>query len=68
MAKDKLDLKGLSDQELKEKLSEEQLRLKKITFSHAITPIENPMSIRALRRQIAQLNTELRKRELAAKA
>jgi large subunit ribosomal protein L29 len=68
MAKDKLDLKGLSDQELKEKLSEEQLRLKKITFSHAITPIENPMSIRSLRRQIAQLKTELRKRELGAQA
>ena len=64
MAKEKLDLKGLSEQDLKEKISEEQLRLKKITFSHAITPIENPMSIRALRRQIAQLKTELRKREL----
>jgi large subunit ribosomal protein L29 len=68
MAKDKLDLKGLSDQDLKEKISEEQLRLKKITFSHAITPIENPMSIRSLRRQIAQLKTELRKRELGAQA
>jgi large subunit ribosomal protein L29 len=64
MANEKLDLKGLSEQELKEKISEEQLRLKKITFSHAITPIENPMSIRGLRRQIAQLKTELRKREL----
>ncbi|MBP1650022.1 MULTISPECIES: 50S ribosomal protein L29 [Chitinophaga] len=64
MANEKLDLKGLSEQELKEKISEEQLRLKKITFSHAITPIENPMSIRSLRRQIAQLKTELRKREL----
>ena len=64
MAKDKLDLKGLSDQDLREKISEEQLRLKKITFSHAITPIENPMSIRSLRRQIAQLKTEQRKRTL----
>lgn len=64
MVKEKLDLKTLSDQELKDKISEEQLRLKKITFSHAITPIENPMSIRSLRRQIAQLKTEQRKREL----
>ncbi|MVT10982.1 50S ribosomal protein L29 [Chitinophaga tropicalis] len=64
MVKEKLDLKALSDQELKDKISEEQLRLKKITFSHAITPIENPMSIRSLRRQIAQLKTEQRKREL----
>ncbi|GAA3942322.1 50S ribosomal protein L29 [Chitinophaga oryziterrae] len=64
MVKEKLDLKGLSEQDLRAKISEEELRLKKVTFSHAITPIENPMSIRSLRRQIAQLKTELRKREL----
>lgn len=64
MVKEKLDLKGLSEQDLRAKISEDELRLKKVTFSHAITPIENPMSIRSLRRQIAQLKTELRKREL----
>lgn len=64
MAKVKLDLKSLSEQDLKDKISEEQLRLKKITFSHAITPIENPMSIRFLRREIARMKTELHKREL----
>ncbi|GEP96243.1 50S ribosomal protein L29 [Chitinophaga cymbidii] len=64
MPKAKLDLKGLSDQDLKDKLSEEQVRLKKITFSHAVTPIENPMSIRFMRREIARIQTELRKREL----
>ncbi|QEH43496.1 50S ribosomal protein L29 [Chitinophaga sp. XS-30] len=64
MPKAKLDLKGLNDQDLKDKLSEEQLRLKKITFSHAVTPIENPMSIRFMRREIARIQTELRKREL----
>ena len=64
MPKAKLDLKGLSDQDLKDKLSEEQVRLKKITFSHAVTPIENPMSIRFMRREIARIQTELRRREL----
>lgn len=64
MPKAKLDLKGLSDQDLKDKLSEEQVRLKKITFSHAVTPIENPMSIRFMRREVARIQTELRKREL----
>lgn len=64
MAKAKLDLKSLSEQDLKGKISEEELRMKKITFSHAITPIENPMSIRSLRREIARMKTELRKREL----
>ncbi|UYQ93689.1 50S ribosomal protein L29 [Chitinophaga horti] len=64
MAKAKLDLNGLSEQELKEKISEETLRLKKVSFGHAITPIENPMSIRGIRRDIARMKTELRKREL----
>ncbi|WP_119078757.1 50S ribosomal protein L29 [Chitinophaga alhagiae] len=64
MPKAKLDLKSLSDQDLKEKLSEESLRLKKVAFSHAVTPIENPMSIRFMRREIARIQTEIRRREL----
>ncbi|MGX5819392.1 50S ribosomal protein L29 [Chitinophaga lutea] len=64
MPKAKLDLKSLSDQDLKDKLSEESLRLKKVTFSHAVTPIENPMSIRFMRREIARIQTELRRRAL----
>ena len=64
MPKAKLDLKSLSDQDLKEKLSEESLRLKKITFSHAVTPIENPMQIRFMRRELARIQTELRRRQL----
>ncbi|WP_109698266.1 50S ribosomal protein L29 [Chitinophaga deserti] len=63
MPKAKLDLKSLSDQDLKDKLSEEALRMKKITFSHAVTPIENPMQIRFMRREIARIQTELRRRE-----
>lgn len=64
MAKEKLDLKSLSEQDLKEKISAEEMRLKKMTFGHAITPIENPMSIRSVRRDIARMHTELRKRQL----
>jgi large subunit ribosomal protein L29 len=64
MPKAKQDLKGLSDQDLKDKLSEESLRLKKVSFSHAVTPIENPMTIRFMRREIARIQTEIRRREL----
>lgn len=64
MPKAKQDLKGLSDQDLKDKLSEETLRLKKVSFSHAVTPIENPMTIRFMRREIARIQTEIRRREL----
>jgi large subunit ribosomal protein L29 len=64
MPKAILDLKSLTEQDLKDKLSEEKLRLKKVTFSHAVTPIENPMSIRYIRRDIARIQTELRRRAL----
>ncbi|MGH2565963.1 MAG: 50S ribosomal protein L29 [Ginsengibacter sp.] len=36
--------------------------MKKIGFAHAISPLENPMSIRGLRKDIARLKTELKKR------
>ncbi|MHB1922025.1 MAG: 50S ribosomal protein L29 [Chitinophagaceae bacterium] len=64
MAKVKTDLKSLSEVDLKTRISEEELHLKRMGFSHAITPIENPMVIRGLRREIARMKTELRKRSL----
>jgi large subunit ribosomal protein L29 len=57
-------IKGLNDTELKAKIKEDELRLKKLSFAHAMTPLENPVSIRALRKDIARLKTELRKKEL----
>lgn len=58
------DYRSLSDEALNDKIGEEGLRLKKTKFSHAVNPIENPMTIRGIRRQIARLKTEQRKREL----
>ncbi|MNW21518.1 50S ribosomal protein L29 [compost metagenome] len=50
--------------DLKARIQEDQLRLKKLEFAHAISPLENPMNIRGLRRDIARLKTELKKKEL----
>ncbi len=57
-------LKDLNVTDLKAKISEDQLRLKKLEFAHAISPLENPMNIRGLRRDIARLQTELKKKEM----
>ena len=57
-------LKDLNVADLKAKISEDQLRLKKLEFAHAISPLENPMNIRGLRRDIARLQTELKKKEM----
>jgi large subunit ribosomal protein L29 len=55
-------LRDMSEVDLKARIQEDQLRLKKLEFAHAISPLENPMSIRDLRQDIARLKTELRKR------
>jgi large subunit ribosomal protein L29 len=54
---------GMNENDLKARLQEDQQRLKKIEFAHAISPLENPMTIRGLRKDIARLKTELKKRE-----
>ena len=47
---------------LKARIQEDELRLKKLEFAHAISPLENPMSIRSLRKDVARLKTELQKK------
>lgn len=69
MANKKFDfnksLKDMNENDLKARITEDSLRLKKLEFAHAISPLENPMTIRGLRRDIARLKTELQKRALA---
>lgn len=59
-------LKDMNESDLKARIQEDELRLKKLEFSHAISPLENPMSIRSLRKELARLKTELQKRTLEA--
>lgn len=48
---------SMDDQALADKITEEEVRLKKMKFSHAVNPIENPLVIRQLRRNIARMKT-----------
>ena len=57
---------GLNASDLKARLEEEKLRLKKLEFAHAISPLENPMTIRGVRKDIARLKTELKLQEQQA--
>jgi large subunit ribosomal protein L29 len=59
-------LNGLSEAELTAKIQEDEQRIKKLSFAHAIAPLENPQSIRSLRRDIARLKTALRKAQIGA--
>jgi large subunit ribosomal protein L29 len=53
------DIKDLSVDELKEKLISEKEVLRKMKFAHQVSAIENPIRIKATRRQIARINTLL---------
>jgi large subunit ribosomal protein L29 len=57
-------IREMSASDLTAKIKDDQLRLKKLEFAHAISPLENPMNIRTLRRDIARLKTELKKKEM----
>ena len=59
-------LKDMSESDLRSRIQEDELRLKKLEFAHAISPLENPMSVRALRKDIARLKTELQSRVIGA--
>ena len=58
------DYRSLDNETLNQKISDEEVRLKRTKFSHAVNPIENPLVIKTQRREIARLKTEQRKRAL----
>ncbi|GLB53336.1 50S ribosomal protein L29 [Neptunitalea chrysea] len=58
------EIKELSVAELQEKLGEYKKNYADLKMAHAITPLENPLQIRSVRKTVARLASELTKREL----
>ena len=58
------EIKGLETKELAERIESEVVKYNQMKMNHAITPMENPSQIKAARRDIARMKTELRQREL----
>ena len=56
-------IQGLNESDLQARIKEDELRLKKLQFAHSISPLENPVSIRGLRRDLARLKSELKKKQ-----
>jgi large subunit ribosomal protein L29 len=66
MATDKFQkLQDMSDSDLQNELTETRTQYQRLKFDHAIKGLENPIGLREVRRDIARLNGEARKRELA---
>jgi large subunit ribosomal protein L29 len=58
-------VRELSTNEIRERLEEEKKQLVKLKLNHAVSPLENPNKIKAYRKTIARLVTEMRKRAIA---
>ncbi len=59
------DIRALNVEQLAQAIAEENTRLLKLKFAHAVSPIENPMRIRNTRRLVARLKTELTAKQKA---
>ena len=58
------EVKSLETKELIEKIENAETALAKMKLNHQITPLENPSLIKAARRDIARMKTELHQKEL----
>jgi len=58
------EIKELSVAELQEKLGELKKSYSDLKLAHAISPLENPIQIRTIRRTVARIATELTKRDV----
>lgn len=58
------EVKELSVADLQEELVRSKMSYTELKMAHAITPLENPIQLRVMRKSIARIATELTKREL----
>ena len=58
------EMRNLSNAELQKRLKDLKAELFNLRFQLAINQLENPMRIKAVKKDIARINTLLRKNEL----
>tara|TARA_B100001996_G_scaffold262084_1_gene204258 strand:+ start:2298 stop:2501 length:204 start_codon:yes stop_codon:yes gene_type:complete len=58
------EIKKFSIEELKEKLLDNKKKLSELRMTHIVTPLENPLQLRYLKRDIARILTAISEREL----
>ncbi|MBW3552554.1 MAG: 50S ribosomal protein L29 [Gemmatimonadetes bacterium] len=58
------EIRELGDADIRQRVEELREELFRLRFRSATQPLENPILLRSLRRDIARMNTVLREREL----
>ena len=60
-----LELQDYSSEDLASELAQTETQYQRLKFDHAIKGLDNPLTLREVRRDIARLKTEVRRREVA---
>ena len=60
-----IDLQAFPAPALMDELNQTEAQFKKMRFDHAIKGLDNPLLLQEVRRDVARLKTEVRRRELA---
>jgi len=58
------EIKELNTKEIQERIDVEKEHLVRLKLNHAISPLDNPLQIKVVRRTLARLATVLRQREI----
>ncbi|MBP1615834.1 large ribosomal subunit protein uL29 [Bacteroides ihuae] len=61
------EIKEMSTGDLVERVNAEVVNYNQVVLNHSISPLDNPVQIKYLRRTIARMKSELRQRELTNK-
>jgi large subunit ribosomal protein L29 len=61
-----LELKEMAQEDLVAELKESKNQLQKLKFDHSLKGLDNPLTIKELRRDIARLQTEISRRRINA--
>jgi large subunit ribosomal protein L29 len=64
MAKNYIELKEMSDGDLTTELKTINTQYQKLRFDHTIKGLDNPVNLRNTKRDIARIQTEIRRREM----
>ena len=58
------EIRELTDKELRERLDAEREHLNRLQINHSISPLDNPLQIKVVRKNVARMLTEIRVREI----
>ena len=59
------EIREFTTKEIEERIDAEKTMLVKLRMNHAVSPLDNPLKIKFTRKDVARMQTELRKRQLS---